>query len=73
MFPKRGDTLFPWHSHPPSLDAWRIAASLVWTRWEAFLNAPRDTRARAFASYLAALDAEGAAAAEIADLRTVRA
>jgi hypothetical protein len=45
----------------------------VWTRWEAFLNAPRDTRARAFASYLAVLDAEAAAAAEIADLPTVRA
>jgi hypothetical protein len=36
---------------------------LVWTRWEAFLQAPRGTRSRAFASYVAALDAEAAAAA----------
>ena len=73
MLPKRRGTLSRWYYHPPSLDAWRFAANLVWTRWEAFLNAPRDTRARAFASYLAALDAEAAAAAEIADLPTVRA
>jgi hypothetical protein len=73
MFPKRRGILDAWYSHPPSLDVWRVSASLVWTRWEAFLNAPRDIRARAFASYLAALDAEAAAAAEIADLLTVRA
>jgi DNA-binding transcriptional LysR family regulator len=36
-------------------------------RWEAFLSAPRDTRARAFAAYVAALDAEAAAAADIAN------
>jgi len=73
MLPKRRVTRSSWHSHPPSLDVWRIAANLVWTRWEAFLGAPRDIRARAFAAYLAALDAEAAAAAEIADLPTVRA
>jgi hypothetical protein len=73
MFPKRRGTLSTWHPGPPSLDAWRIAANLVWTRWEAFLNAPRDIRARAFAAYLTALDAEAAAAAEIADLPIVRA
>jgi hypothetical protein len=73
MFPKRRGTLSTWHSHPPSLDAWRIAANLVWARWKAFLKAPRDTRTRAFAAYLAALDAEAAAAAEIAHLPTVRA
>jgi len=73
MFPTRRGTLSTWPFHPPSLDVWRIAANLVWTRWEAFLNAPRDARARAFAAYLAALDAEAAAAAEIAGLPTVRA
>ena len=50
------------------IEAWRAAALLVWARWEAFLEAPRDTRGRAFAAYLAALDAEAAAAREIADL-----
>lgn len=73
MFPRRRGTLSTWDSHPPSPDVWRSAASLVWTRWEAFLNAPPDIRARAFAAYLAALDAEAAAAAEIADLPTVSA
>jgi hypothetical protein len=72
MLTKRRGTLSTWHSHPPSLDAWRIAAELVWTRWEAFVDAPRDIRARAFAAYLAALDAEAAAAGEIANLPTVR-
>jgi hypothetical protein len=71
MLTKRG-TRFPWYSRPPSLDAWRLAADLVWARWEAFLGAPRDSRARAFASYLAALDAEAAAAAEIAGPPTLR-
>ncbi len=73
MLLKRRSTLSAWHSYPGPLDGWRNAAKLVWTRWEAFLDAPRDTRARAFAAYLAALDAEAAAAAEIADLPTVRA
>ena len=73
MLLRRRDTLSTWQSHPTSLEGWRNAANLVWTRWEAFLDAPRDTRARAFAAYLAALDAEAAAAAEIADLPAVRA
>jgi hypothetical protein len=38
-----------------------------------FQSAPRDTRSRAFASYLAALDAEAPAAAEIAASPTLRA
>lgn len=73
MLPKRRATRSTWHSHPTSLDPWRLAAKLVWARWEAFIDAPRETRARAFAAYLAALDAEAAAAAEMADLHTVRA
>jgi hypothetical protein len=51
-------------SHP--LDVWRSAAAVVWARWEGFREAPRETRSRAFAAYLAALDAEEAAASEIA-------
>ena len=49
-----------------SLETWREAASLVATRWQNFLDAERETRAFAFASYVAALDAEEAAAAELA-------
>lgn len=55
------------------LEAWRAAARLVWTRWEVFLDAPPETRAGAFAAYLAALDAEAAAAAEIAGPRSTSA
>ena len=73
MFTKRRGVLSTWHSYPPPLGGWRVAANLVWMRWEAFLDAPRDTRARAFAAYLAALDAEAEAAAEIASLATVSA
>jgi hypothetical protein len=51
-------------SHPR--DAWRSAAALVWARWERFREAPPDARSRTFAAYLAALDAEEAAAAEFA-------
>ena len=73
MSPKRLGTRSHWHSCPPSLDVWRVAATLVRMRWEAFLDAPRDSRARAFASYLAALDEEAAAAAQLAIAPTVRA
>jgi hypothetical protein len=74
MFPRRRGISSTWHSRARSLDGWRAAALLVWARWEAFLEAPPDTRGRAFAAYLAALDAEAAAAGEIADLSpTVRA
>ena len=59
--------------HPRPQDTWRAASRLVWTRWEAFLAAPRDARSHAFASYVAALDAEAAAAAAIAEFPAVRA
>jgi hypothetical protein len=49
-------------------ELWRDAARLVSTRWDVFLQCEAQTRALAFASYLAALDAEEAAAAEIARL-----
>lgn len=51
-----------------ALDRWREAERLVSTRWDAFLEAQLDTRRWAFASYVAALDAEEAAATELASL-----
>jgi hypothetical protein len=51
-----------------ALDAWREAAHLVSTRWQLFLEAESEGRRWAFASYVAALDAEQAAAAELAAL-----
>jgi hypothetical protein len=50
-------------------EAWRDAASLVATRWQLFREAEPTSRAVAFAAYLAALDAEEAAAEEMAGLR----
>jgi hypothetical protein len=50
-------------------DTWRIAADLVWTRWEFWIDAMPETRGRAFAAYTSALDAEAAAAAALADLQ----
>jgi hypothetical protein len=49
-----------------ALETWREAASVVATRWQSFLEAGGDTRASAFASYVAALDAEEDAAADLA-------
>jgi hypothetical protein len=51
-----------------ALEAWRDAEQLVSTRWDAFGDAEPETRSWAFASYVAALDAEEAAAAELASL-----
>jgi hypothetical protein len=51
-----------------ALDVWREASSLVSTRWQLFLEADSERRQWAFASYVAALDAEEAAAAEMAAL-----
>ncbi len=53
-----------------ALDTWREAASLVATRWQLFLDAQPEARQWAFASYLAALDAEEAAASDMATLST---
>jgi hypothetical protein len=58
---------------PSSLEAWRAAARLVWARWETLLKAPPEMRVSAFAAYLAALDAEGAAAADMARRRPIQA
>jgi len=51
-----------------ALDVWREASDLVSTRWQLFLEAESEGRQWAFASYVAALDAEEAAAAEMAAL-----
>jgi len=48
-----------------ALDEWREAADLVRVRWATFLEADAQTRRWAFASYVAALDAEEAAAREL--------
>lgn len=55
-------------SRAEALDVWRDAANLVSTRWQLFVEADSDGRQWAFASYVAALDAEEAAAAEMAAL-----
>jgi hypothetical protein len=69
--------MFPMAYNTPSFDGrtqsraheiWRDAASLVATRWEMFLESEAESRTWAFASYVAALDAEEAAAADMAAL-----
>ena len=51
-----------------ALEVWREAEQLVSTRWDVFLAAEPETRRFAFASFVAALDAEEAAATELASL-----
>ena len=48
-----------------ALETWRAAACLVVTRWDRFLHAEPEMRVFAFASYVAALDCEEAAAADL--------
>jgi hypothetical protein len=50
-------------------EIWREAEGLVRIRWQEFLEAAGPgSRSRAFASYVTALDAEEAAASELAAL-----
>jgi hypothetical protein len=49
-----------------ALDTWRDAELLVELRWYTFLEAEGASRPGAFAAYVGALDAEAAAAAELA-------
>jgi hypothetical protein len=51
-----------------ALDGWREAADLVRRRWAVYVAAGPQARTFAFASYVAAVDAEEAAAAELAAL-----
>jgi hypothetical protein len=55
-------------THDRALEGWRWQARLVADRWETYLAAGREGRAFAFRAYMAALDAEEAAAAELAGL-----
>ncbi|HEV2982110.1 MAG TPA: hypothetical protein VGX51_11810 [Solirubrobacteraceae bacterium] len=48
--------------------SWRDAATVVSMRWDAFLQSEAQAREFAFRSYLAALDAEETAAAELSRL-----
>jgi hypothetical protein len=67
MFPTDHSTpLFAGRGQARALETWREAASLVAIRWRVFLQAERESRPWAFASYVAALDAEAAAAADMA-------
>ena len=47
---------------------WREAARLVALRWDGFVRSEADSRAFAFASYVAALAAEEAAAGALCQL-----
>jgi hypothetical protein len=53
-------------AYSEALDAWRSASELVRDRWHEFRVAAADDRSAAFAVYVAALDNEEAAAAELA-------
>jgi hypothetical protein len=69
MFPATPATaLFASRSRARALETWRESADLVSIRWRVFVEAEREKRASAFASYVAALDAEEAAAADVAVL-----
>lgn len=69
MFPTAQITQgFAARSRARALEAWREAASLVAARWRLFLEAEPESRECAFAAYVAALDAEECAAAEITAL-----
>ena len=58
----------PTRARREALQVWRTAADLVSLRWQTFLDADSALRRFAFASYLAALDAEEAAAWDVAAL-----
>ena len=64
----RRTPLFAAHAEAHALahEAWREAVSDVAARWQVFLEARGESRTWAFVSYVAALDAEEAAAADLA-------
>jgi hypothetical protein len=59
-------SLFAGRGRDQALAVWRKAADSVGIRWQNFLEADSESRSWAFALYVAALDAEEAAAAELA-------
>ena len=74
MFPTNlSSPTFGAYGRAEALATWRAAALLVSTRWRAFREAEPETRPWAFAAYVAALDAEEAAAADMAGLHSRKA
>jgi hypothetical protein len=61
-------SLFAGRSRDQALETWRDAADRVGIRWHEFLEADSQSRPWAFALYVAALNAEEAAATELAAL-----
>jgi hypothetical protein len=69
MFPAaHSSALFVDNRRTRALEMWRDTADVVATRWRVYLEAESGGRTWAFVSYVAALDAEEAAAAELAAL-----
>jgi hypothetical protein len=68
VFRSLNTTLLAPRSSVQALDRWREAAVYVETRWRAVREAEPDSRAWAYASFFAALDAEKASAADLAAL-----
>jgi hypothetical protein len=65
----RSTAPFSGRSRAEAYEAWRDAAGLVAARWHLYLEAEPSRRAYAFAAYVAALDAEQAAADGLAGPR----
>jgi hypothetical protein len=63
----RGMPLYQAQLQARALNTWRDAELVVRARWDAFLVADGASRRDAFAAYVAALDAEAAAAGDLAD------
>jgi hypothetical protein len=64
---RHGTPLYQAQLQARALSAWRDAELVVRTRWDVFLVADDPSRRDAFAAYVAALDAEAAAAGALAD------
>jgi hypothetical protein len=64
---RRGTPLYQAQLQTRALNTWRDTELVVRARWDAFLVADGASRRDAFAAYVTALDAEAAAAAELAD------
>jgi hypothetical protein len=63
---RAGAPLYQARLQARALDTWRDAERLVQLRWDTFLEADRASRPGRFTAYVAALDAEAAAADELA-------
>ena len=63
----RGTPVYQAQLQVRALNAWRDAELVVRARWDAFLVADGALRRDAFAAYVAALDAEAAAAGDLAE------